>query len=149
MRKSSNLPKIVPTELRKQLSGNVLLQMRRVYINYLFRLCVLKASKEEMSNVSFQHLKAHQAFFRPRQPLDSYWEACRDKALIVTKWFHVKCNTWFCYYQTFHLDVSQTCVIQNFSFFFCSSVPAFYLSPYNEGHRIFLSFFPHSRHQAL
>lgn len=40
MRNSSNLSKIVPTELKNQLSGNLLFLMRPVYVNYLFRLCV-------------------------------------------------------------------------------------------------------------
>lgn len=110
--------------------------MRPVYVNYLFGLCVLKG-KGRKCPMCLSNIQKHtELSLSPRQPLDSFWEACRDKVLIVTKWFHVKCNNWFCFCQTFHLDVGQICVIQNFSLFFYP-LSAFLLGPPNEGHRIF------------
>lgn len=111
--------------------------MRPVYVNYLFRLCILERQGRKCPMCPSNIQKHTVISFSPRQPLGGCWEACRDKALIVTKWFHVKCNNWFCYYQTFHLDVGQTRVIPNFFFFFFNPLPAFLLSRPNEGCRIF------------
>lgn len=117
--------------MEKQLSGNVLFLTQPVRVNYLFRLCALRCHGRKCPMCP-DNIQNHAGLsLSPRQPADSCWEACRDKALIVTKWFHVERNDWFRYYKTFHLDVGQKI------FFFIIIITAFCACVSSDvGHRI-------------